>query len=165
MTVSDRSTPCATADRLLARGIPKHGTPEVAAAGAEHVFADLFGNLSEWVGVAGCRALFNRALVLSAPLNPVLTGVRYRSEAEPHLDHLAENAAQYGTEATAEAATVVLAAIVAMLAGLVGEDVAMSLLSETLLRARAPDPTTASGAAFGTAHPTEPQTGHGDIAS
>ena len=167
MRVSDQSTPRATADRLLARGIPKHGTPDAAAAGTEQVFADLFGSLSQWVGIVGCRALFNRALVLSAPLNPVLTGVRYRPEAAPHLDRLAENADQYGTEATAEGATVVLTSIIVMLAGLIGEDVAMSLLRDALPRET--DPATAfgttSGTTSGTAHPTAPQTAHGDIVS
>jgi hypothetical protein len=43
----------AVAHRLLARGVPKHGTPEAVAAGVEFVFAHMCTNLAEWVGPVG----------------------------------------------------------------------------------------------------------------
>lgn len=130
LTVSDSPTATAAARRLLSRGIPEHSSPEVVAAGAEQVFAQLFRNLSQWVGTAGCQALFARALVVSAPSRPVLTGVLYRPQTVPHLDRLADNAREFGSQATAEGAATVLASIITTLAGLIGEDIAMTLLEE-----------------------------------
>lgn len=155
-----------TAHRLLACGIPEHGTPDAAAAaaGAEYVLAHVFRSLSQWVGTAGCHALFARAITLSARDRPVLTGVRYL-QAAPHMDHFADNARMYGSQAIAEATTAVLASIITMLAGFIGEDIAMSLLEEVPPRTAASDPETASDAVRYTAHGTAPHAGHGEAAS
>ncbi len=121
-----------TAERLFASGLPPRPTPEAAATGAEQVFADLFRNLSQWVGAAGCLALFNRALVLSTARHVVFQGVRYRPQGEmPHLERFAENARECGGEATVEGVTAVLTSIITMLSGLIGdEDITMSLLED-----------------------------------
>jgi hypothetical protein len=111
----------------------------------------LFRNLSQWIGVTGCHTLFARAITLSAPHHPVLTDVRHQLEVVPHLKHLGENAREYGSQATADAVTTVLATIITMLTGLIGEDIAMSLLDEVPTRtpeiALAPAPEIASDTA------------------
>lgn len=135
------------------------------AAGAEHVFSHLFGNLAQWVGTAGCGALFSRAIALAVPQHPVLRGVRFR-QAAPHLDCLADNAREYGNEATVEAATAALISIITMLNGLIGEDIAMSLLEELPLNTPEITPLTTLGTAPRLAADAAPRRpGRGEVAS
>lgn len=96
------------------------------------MFAHLYRSLSQWVGTAGCQALFTRAIMLSAQQHPVLRGVRYQPSAEPHFDRFADNGGVHGGDAIAEAVTSVLASIITMLNGLIGEDIATNLLEEAL---------------------------------
>lgn len=119
-----------TAERLVAHGLPAQPTPEAAAAGAEEVIAHLYRNLSQWVGSAGCQALFSRALVLCTVAHPVCEGVRYRPQGPfPHLERLAANAQSCGGDATVAGITAVVSSIVSMLTGLIGdEDIVKSLL-------------------------------------
>lgn len=112
--------------------MPERGTPDAVATGAERAFAHLFRSLSQWVGTVGCNALFARALALSTPQHPVLRGVRFQLQNEvPQLECLAENAREYGSQATTEGATTVLASIITMLGGLIGEDITMRILEES----------------------------------
>lgn len=122
----------AIAERLVARVLPARSTPEEAAAGAEELFTRLFHNLSQWVGSAGCQALFSRAFVLCAATHPVCAGVRYRTQgATPRLDRLPENALVCGSSDTIEGVTEVVTSIVTMLTGLIGDaDIAMGLLDD-----------------------------------
>jgi hypothetical protein len=161
LTVLDSKTAQAAAHRLLVSGMPEHGTPDATAAGAEYVFAHLFRNLSQWIGTAGCHALFTRAIVLSVPRHPVLTGVRHHQQGAPHLDRLTENAREYGSQATAEGAIAMLATIITMLTGLIGEDIAMSLLEEVPTRTSEITTATASDNAPG----LTPRTDQGEVAS
>ncbi|MEO6865794.1 MAG: hypothetical protein ABI229_10110 [Gemmatimonadaceae bacterium] len=129
MSLSDSSAALATARRLLSLESPEQGIPDTASTAVEHVFAQLFSSLSQWVGIVGCNALFARALALSAPHHPVLRGVCFQlHDGTPQLECLAENAREYGSQATTEAATTVLASVITMLSGLIGEDLAMSIL-------------------------------------
>jgi hypothetical protein len=121
----------AIAQRLIRRGRPDTATSSATAARVEDVLAQAFRNLSEWVGSAGCHALFARAITLSAPEHPVLKGVSQQLHPSPHLDHFAENAGEHGSEATREAATAVLASIIATLSDLIGEDIVLSLLEDS----------------------------------
>ncbi len=131
LPLSNPPSSLAIARRLASQGVPEKGTPDAVAAGAEQVLAQLFRRLSVWVGTVGCNALFTRALLLSVPHHPVLRGVRYQLQnGERKFECLAENAREYGSEATAEAITAVLASIVTMLNGLIGEDIAMSILDD-----------------------------------
>jgi hypothetical protein len=161
LTISDSPTARAVAHRLLAHGIPEHGTPDATAAGAEYVLGHIFRNLSQWIGTAGCHALFASAIARSAPHHPVLTGVRYQQLSAPHLDRLTENAREYGSQATAEGAMAMLAMIITMLTGLIGEDIAMSLLEEVPTRTPEITPATASDTAPG----LTPRRGHGEVVS
>lgn len=166
MTQSDSPTARATAHRLLAPGMPNNGTPDAVAGAVERVLAQLFRSLSQWIGTVGCNALFARALVLSAPHHPVLRGVKYHvHHGTPQLECLAENAHEYGSHATAEGATTILASIITMLNGLIGEDIAMSILDEVPTRTPEPPPAAMSGTSTGRASKTATRTGEGEAAS
>jgi hypothetical protein len=82
------------------------------------------------------------------------------SQSAPYLDHLAEIAREYGGQAMAEAATTVLASVITMLNGLIGEDLAMSILE--VVPAIEPNASTADAAdAADASPPTERKTGSG----
>jgi len=155
----------AAARRLLAREMRAGDDPDAVAAGAERVFTQVFRNLAQWVGTAG-HALVTRSLVLTAPRFPILTGVRHM-QAEPHLEHLAENAHEYGGKAAIDGVTALLASIITTLNGLIGEDIAMSILGEqpSPEPAIAPAVSAVSTSASDTTQAMAPKTGHGDGAS
>ena len=158
MTELHSGTARATAQRLLASEILADETSGAAALAAEHVLVDLFSTLSHWVGTAGCEALFTRAFVLAAPHHPVLQGVRYKvHNGTPRLEQFGDNAREYGSQATTEGATIVLASIVTMLSRLIGEDIARSLLDEV--------PPGASAVAFDGARGLAAPTSYGDVVS
>ena len=117
-----------SAERLVARAVPARATPEEAVTGAEVLFTRLFHNLSQWVGNAGCQALFSRAFLLCT--NPACADVRFHMrDRVPHLDRLTENARLFGGEATVEGVTEVVTAIVTMLIALIGDEtIAVGLL-------------------------------------
>lgn len=100
--------------------------------GAEGLFARLFNNLSQWVGNAGCEALFSRAFLVCEVNHPVCAGVRFQlRDAAPHLELLPENARLRGGDATVEGMTEVVASILTMLTGLIGDErIAMELLED-----------------------------------
>jgi len=120
------------AERIVAHALPTPSTPKEAATGAEELFARLYHNLSQWVGSAGCQALFSRAFVLCAVKHPVCAGVRYLTQdGAPRLDRLAENARVCGGSATVEGITEVVTSIVTMLTGLIGDEgIAIGLLED-----------------------------------
>jgi hypothetical protein len=129
LTKSARPTAQATARGIIARGIVVPGNPDAVAASAEDLFARLCAGLSEWIGSAGCRALFARAVILTVPTHPVLSGVTLGHFA-PYLPVLTENASAYGADATVDAAEAVLVSILTMLHGLIGDDIATGLVEE-----------------------------------
>jgi len=154
------------ARRLLACEVREGDSPDAVAVGAERVFAQVFRNLAQWVGTAGCHALVTHSLALIAPRFPILTGVRHM-QAEPHLERLAENAHEYGGKAAIDGAAALLASIITTLNGLIGEDIAMSILEERPSPAGVMSPAVAaaSTSASDTTQATAPQAGHGDGAS
>jgi len=133
--------------------MPKHGSPDEVAEGVEYVFAHLIRNLSKWLGVAGCNVLFARAFILSTPHHPVLAGVSL-AQSPPYLNHLADGAREYGNQAVASATTDVLASVITMLSGLIGSDIAASLLEEVPLLAPDEAPVAAQSELPAT-HPNE----------
>lgn len=154
-----RATARATALRILAFESHEHGTSDEVAAQVEHVLARVDRALSEWVGQAGSHALFGRAITLATPEHPVLVGVLHRQRTSPHLAQLAENARAQGAEATIAAATTVLASVIATLSGLIGEDVALSLLDNVTA------PGTGAREPARGAVTTVPQSNHGNDVS
>ena len=162
---TDSPTIRATAARLLASGAPLQGSPADVAVAGEQVLNQIFKSLSRWIGSAGCDALFGRAITVSAPDHPVLTDVRHQLQKAPHLLRLSENASKYGEDATRDAITAIVTSIVAMLAGLIGEDLATSLLEEPSSTFLAPKDDSTSDGSPAALDSTDPSAGHGDAAS
>lgn len=160
VTESEQPTARSIAQRLLVRGISERTTSDAVAAGVDDLFAQLYISLSQWVGSAGCRALFARAIILCAPDHPVLRGVRLGHSA-PYLPNLGDNARDYGGDATADASEAVLASIITMLNGLIGEDIATNLLEEAVTSAPGSSAETASNTAYDPRRATTEKQTHG----
>lgn len=92
----------------------------------------LYRELSRWVGPAGCHALFTRALADSQTLHPLLIGVRLQNQTQPYFDGTTEIIAAYGPAATSEALEAMLVTLVEILGRLIGDDMAMKLILQSL---------------------------------
>lgn len=132
--------------RLLARG----GAPGAAAseesspvAATQETFRQLAGALTRWFGPFGYHALFARALAEAKSHHPALDDVRIHSANEPFLDGLAESIEHHGTAAVTEGIITMLMAFIDLLSRLIGEDMALKLLDQSVRRqgpeADAPD--------------------------
>lgn len=130
-SASERPTVRVMAERMVAGRLSPRMEPDATAEQVEQLLADLFRVLSHWVGSTGCEVLFTRAFVGAAVHHPQLRGIRYTwGSATPRLDALREHAHRNGSESTVEAVTAVLDSMITILSGLVGEDLAMSLLED-----------------------------------
>jgi hypothetical protein len=99
-----------------------------AAAGCNHLYREL----SRWVGSDGCHALFTRALAQSRTENPALEQIQLRARSEPYIDNVAEIITENGEAATANALESMLVRVVELLGRLIGDDMAMKLMEQSL---------------------------------
>jgi len=135
------------AHRLLARELAgRRDTPDVVAAAAQRVCQHVSSELSRWVGPEGARVLLARALALAQVEHPVLANVQSRTQSEACMTGLVESARAYGAAATAEGMVAILAALIELLGRLIGDDMAMSLVEESI-PARASDAAGPNGGA------------------
>ena len=104
-------------------------TPARAAAGASD---RLYRELSRWVGVDGCHALFSRALAQAREEYAALGQLQIRARSQPHVDGVAETIVARGDSATAEALESMLARLVELLGRLIGDDMAARLIERSL---------------------------------
>ena len=109
-------------------------TPAHAAAAA---CDRLYRELSRWVGVDGCYALFSRALAQARTEYPALGHIEIRARSEPHIDGVAETIMARGDPATTEALESMLEGLVELLGRLIGDDMARKLIERNLA---APEP-------------------------
>ena len=109
-------------------------TPARAAAGASD---RLYRELSRWVGLDGCYALFSRALAQARTDYPALAQIQIRARSQPHIDAVAETIMAYGDPATAEGLEFMLECLIELLGRLIGEDMATKLIERSLA---APEP-------------------------
>jgi hypothetical protein len=100
----------------------------------------LYRELSRWVGLDGCYALFSRALAQARTDYPALEQIQIRARSRPHIDGVAETIMARGDPATAEGLEFMLQGLVELLGRLIGDDMAMRLI-ERSLAAPAPGPT------------------------
>lgn len=119
------------ARRLLAREAPDDAGPDDLAA-AERVCQRVSENLSRWVGADGCHALFARALALAQLEHPVLKGVRRAAQPPTCLEGLAESAHTHDARTAAEGVVAILTALIELLGRLIGDDMAMSLVEQSV---------------------------------
>jgi hypothetical protein len=92
----------------------------------------LYRNLSRWVGLDGCHALFTRALAESLTEYPLLAQVRLHPRSEPYVDGVTETARSHGDAVTAEALESIIVHVVELLRRLVGDDMATKLIERSL---------------------------------
>lgn len=128
------------ARRLLAREAPSDGVPDDLAAAAERICQRLSEHLSRWVGADGSHALFARALARAQVEHPVLKDVRRPVRSTVCLEGLAESARTHGAGAAAEGVVSILTALLEVLGRLIGDDMAMSLVEQSVPAHASDDP-------------------------
>jgi hypothetical protein len=104
-------------------------TPARAAARASD---RLYRELSRWVGLDGCHALFSRALTDARSEFKALGQIQIRARSQPHIDGVAETIIARGDPATAEALESMLVGLAGLLGRLIGDDMAMKLIERSL---------------------------------
>jgi hypothetical protein len=110
-------------------------TPARAAADASD---RLYRELSRWVGLDGCYALFARALSQAQTDYPALGKILVSARSQPHIDGVPETIMARGDPATAEGIEFMLERLVELLGRLIGDDMARKLI-ELSLAAAEPD--------------------------
>lgn len=115
---------------------------ETAARAAASACDQLYHELSRWVGVDGCHALFMRALAQARtepPEHPALAQIQLHPRSEPHIEGLAATIMAFGDAATAEAFESVLVRLVELLGRLIGDDMATKLIGRGLAASEGDD--------------------------
>jgi hypothetical protein len=127
------------ARRLLARDAPAEGAPDAVVAATERVCGRVSANLSRWFGIDGTNALFARALVRAQADHPALANVRYAHRSAVCLERLAESARIHGADAAADGVAAILAALIQLLGRLIGQDITLRLIEQSLQAETAAD--------------------------
>ncbi|MEJ7810614.1 MAG: hypothetical protein WKG32_09430 [Gemmatimonadaceae bacterium] len=135
-----------TTQRLIAREQASGRAPRDATASAERVVRRLSDELARWFGPYGARALLTRALDHARAEHPALAGVRVGQRPVPALDGLADSA-----HGGAAAAVEVLAALVALLERLIGDELATNLVEQSMRNGSTDAPTQGGGVEGGAA--------------
>jgi hypothetical protein len=117
---------------------------DTAARAAASACDHLYRELSRWVGVDGCHALFTRALSQARIEHPALTPIQLRARSEPYIDDLAASIMAYGDAGTAEALESMLVRLLELLGRLIGYDMAMKLVGRSLASPEGSDATPGS---------------------
>jgi hypothetical protein len=125
----DRSSDARTlARQILARGIVGADAPEAIGEGLQRACARVIANLCQSVGDDGCQGLMARGLTLTEGEYPVLADLFRRGHACPDPDEMRSAVARHGVASVTTALEVLLAVLVDILSGLVGEDMVRNLL-------------------------------------
>jgi len=132
LTLPESRTAQELARRLLARDAPAEDAPDAVAKAIQQVCGRVSANLSRWFGVDGTNALFTRALVQAQANHPALANVKYSHQSDVCLERLAESARIHGANAAAEGVAAILTALIELLGRLIGQDIAMHLVEQSL---------------------------------
>ena len=126
--------------RLLTRsGSTGHGEGILdSASGAEQAFRLLAIELSRWFGFYGYHALLTRALTEARREHPVLSTIQVRSATEPWFEPFPVSDGTHGDGAAIEGWVALLTGVLDLLGRLIGEDLAVKLVSQAMTK-RAPD--------------------------
>jgi hypothetical protein len=123
------AAPTEVAQLLWERAVGDSTTPEAVAVAAARMCTELRVGLSRWVGAMGYRALINRALLVAAPGHPAL-----RSLSGHEGDEVADitGVRAFSAADVAAAMVALLAALVELLGRIVGEEMAVRLVEQTV---------------------------------
>ena len=119
-----------TARRVLAREATASDTKEEQVAAAERVLRRLQEHLLRWFGPDGLDAMHSRALATAREGHPALTHVRIEPRREARLTELAASAHAYPPAEVADALTALIAATLALLSRLIGDDLVRRLVQQ-----------------------------------
>lgn len=119
--------------------VSHHGKETVSEAlfRAEQIWDVLSTALSAWCGPFAYHALLTRALLLAQITHPPLAALRAGTPSAPQLEGLGVMAATAGDAAIAEASQVLLAALIDLLARVIGGAMAVDTVSQALAVLRA----------------------------
>ncbi len=120
------------AQRLIAGEQAATRPPSDAVAATERLIRRLAHELSGWFGSYGARALLTRALTDAQKSHPVLLSVRVGVPPAPALDGLAESARTHGGVAAVAGTADLVAALLELLARLIGDDLAAILVAQSV---------------------------------
>jgi hypothetical protein len=99
----------------------------------------LYRELSRWVGVDGCHALFTRAQSQARIEHPALISIQLQAGSELYIDGLAATIIAYGDAGTAEALESMLVRLLELLTRLIGDDMATKVIDRSLAASESGD--------------------------
>ena len=117
------------ARRLWARDGDDAVTPEELAAAAERVFAQLYTGLGRWVGAEGYRMLRSRAVGLTRSAHPALGAI---SGGLGDEEAVVAAVRAHGAAGVVASIIVVMATLIDLLARIIGEEMAVQLVEQTV---------------------------------
>ncbi len=103
------------------------GAPEEVTAEAERICAQLQTGLARWVGSAGYRTLFHRAVELARPEHPALA----RLSCDGSDGEIAAAVRAHGAAEVTAAIVALVVTMIDLLGRIVGEEMAVELVKQT----------------------------------
>jgi hypothetical protein len=105
---------------------------DASVVAAERACRDVADEITRWFGAVGYHALLTRAVAEAVAEHPVLRSVRIGAPSAPSLGGVADAARAHGAGAVTDAIAAVLTALIALLGRLIGEDLAVNLISQVM---------------------------------
>ena len=123
---------------LVERGSTSSSRSDCAAfhSACEH----FYGYLARWMGVAGCDALFRRALSITQRAHPMLERLQIQSDGSQHIGGVGEAVRAAGAEATAAALDALLTSLLEQLGRFIGLDLVATIVDRAVSDRAASDP-------------------------
>jgi hypothetical protein len=115
-------------------------------AAAERICMRVQDGLSRWFGPYGSMALVNRALTRAQSEHSALAAVTLSSAHAPRIVGLVESSQAHGAAATVDGIVSMLAALADIIARLIGDDLAINILEQSITVSSASVTATGTGA-------------------
>lgn len=146
----DRLTSDELAAREIAQGMVRAGrsqssADDSASGAAASACNYLYIELSRWIGSEGCHALFTRALSDARKGSASLHSIQLTARAAPYVQGIEATVAEHGDAETAAAIETMLLRLVELLGRLIGDDMAIKLISPVLAKGGTGRETPATG--------------------
>lgn len=117
---------------ILTQGVVEagDGRPEAAALALQRTCVRMTVALRDALGDAGCATLLGRALARAAETHPLVKELPRIETDAFHLDGVADQVEAHGIEAVTAALEALFTALIDILARLIGEDMAIRLITQ-----------------------------------
>lgn len=134
---------CLTSDELAAReiaqGVVRAGRSQsIAGDSASGASASacsyLYNELSRWIGSEGCHQLFTRALADARKESALLQSIQLTAGAVPYVQGIEAAIAEHGDAEIAAGIETMLLRLVELLGRLIGDDMAIKLITPVLAK-------------------------------